>query len=105
MLRRAPEHFLDAEGIARVQEEARSGRRGFLRGAFASAMASAAGLAAAQANPVTPDGGDPNILELPDQVLDLLEEGDLSEGHGRALLAVKGQDERRKLARQAVAEG
>jgi sulfane dehydrogenase subunit SoxC len=66
VLRRAPEHFLDAEGIARVQEEARSGRRGFLRGAFASAMASASGLAAAQAHPVAVDGGDPNILELPD---------------------------------------
>jgi sulfane dehydrogenase subunit SoxC len=66
MLRRAPEHFLDAAGIARVQAEARGGRRGFLRGAFASAMASAAGLAAAQANPVNADGGDPHILELPD---------------------------------------
>ncbi len=66
MLRRAPEHFLDADGVARVQAEARDGRRGFLRGAFVSAMASAAGLAAAQANPVAPDGGDPNVLELPE---------------------------------------
>ncbi len=66
MLRRAPEHFLDADGIARVQAEAREGRRGFLRGAFASAMASAAGLAAAQTDPVSLAGGDPNILELPD---------------------------------------
>ena len=66
MLRRAPEHFLDAAGIARVQAEARDGRRGFLRGAFASAMASATGLAAAQANPVSADGGDPHILDLPD---------------------------------------
>jgi sulfane dehydrogenase subunit SoxC len=66
MLRRAPEHFLDAAGIARVQAEARDGRRGFLRGAFAGAMASATGLAAAQANPVSADGGDPHNLDLPD---------------------------------------
>jgi ParB family chromosome partitioning protein len=45
------------------------------------------------------------LLDLPDQVIALLESGELSEGHGRALLAVKGQDERRKLARRAVAEG
>lgn len=45
------------------------------------------------------------ILELPDQVLDLLETGDLSEGHGRALLTVKGQEKRRKLAREAVDGG
>ena len=45
------------------------------------------------------------LLDLPDQVLESLELGQLSEGHGRALLAVGGQDERRRLARQAVAEG
>jgi ParB family chromosome partitioning protein len=45
------------------------------------------------------------LLDLPDQVIALLESGELSEGHGRALLAAKGQDERRKLARRAVAEG
>ncbi|HET6829945.1 MAG TPA: ParB/RepB/Spo0J family partition protein [Solirubrobacterales bacterium] len=45
------------------------------------------------------------LLELPDQVITLLEDGELSEGHGRALLAATGQDKRRKLARQAVAEG
>ena len=39
------------------------------------------------------------LLDLPDQVLELLESGELSEGHGRALLAVDGQDERRRLAR------
>lgn len=70
MLRRAPEHFLDAAGLARVQAEAREGRRGFLRQAFAGAMASAASLAAAQADPAAQPtavgDGDPNILELPD---------------------------------------
>jgi ParB family chromosome partitioning protein len=45
------------------------------------------------------------LLDLPDQVLDLLESGELSEGHGRALLAVKDQDERRRLAREAVKNG
>jgi len=45
------------------------------------------------------------LLDLPDQVIDMLESGELSEGHGRALLAVKGQDERRRLAREAAKNG
>jgi ParB family chromosome partitioning protein len=45
------------------------------------------------------------LLDLPDQVIALLEAEELSEGHGRALLLVKGQDDRRELARKAVAEG
>ena len=45
------------------------------------------------------------LLDLPDQVIGLLESGELSEGHGRALLAAKGQEPRRRLARRAVAEG
>ena len=45
------------------------------------------------------------LLDLPDQVIDLLESGELSEGHGRALLGVKDQDERRRLAREAVKHG
>lgn len=45
------------------------------------------------------------LLDLPDQVLEMLATGELSEGHGRALLTVKDQDERRRLARTAVAEG
>ncbi len=45
------------------------------------------------------------LLDLPDQVLELLESGELSEGHGRALLGIKGQDERRRLAREAAANG
>ncbi len=67
---RAPEHFLDAQGIRTVFEEARHGRRDFIRRAFAAA--GAAGAAAipaalrAQANPVPSDGGDPAILELPE---------------------------------------
>ena len=45
------------------------------------------------------------LLDLPDQVIGLLESGELSEGHGRALLAAKGQEPRRRLARRAIAEG
>jgi ParB family chromosome partitioning protein len=44
------------------------------------------------------------LLDLPDQVLALLESGDLSEGHGRAVLQAKGNDARRALAARAVAE-
>jgi ParB family chromosome partitioning protein len=45
------------------------------------------------------------LLELPDEVLDLIEAGQLSEGHGRAILQVSGQDERLALARQSVSRG
>jgi ParB family transcriptional regulator, chromosome partitioning protein len=45
------------------------------------------------------------LLDLPDEALALLEAGELSEGHGRALLVAGGHDERRALARSAVAEG
>lgn len=44
------------------------------------------------------------LLELPDEVLAMLEEGRLSEGHGRAILAVEDHEERRRLARRAAAE-
>ena len=45
------------------------------------------------------------ILDLPDEALTLLSAGDLSEGHGRALLIVRDQAERRKLARRAAKDG
>ena len=45
------------------------------------------------------------LLGLPDEVLELLERGELSEGHGRALLQIEGQDERREAARAVVAGG
>jgi ParB family chromosome partitioning protein len=45
------------------------------------------------------------LLDLPDDVLDLLMDGRLSEGHGRAILIAKGNDVRRRLARDAVAGG
>jgi ParB family chromosome partitioning protein len=45
------------------------------------------------------------LLDLPDEALALLEAGELSEGHGRALLAVSGNDARRRLARAAASGG
>ena len=45
------------------------------------------------------------LLELPDGVLGLIAAGELSEGHGRALLLASGHDERAALARRAVDRG
>jgi ParB family transcriptional regulator, chromosome partitioning protein len=45
------------------------------------------------------------LLELPDETLELLESGELTGGHGRALLAAQGNDVRRRLARKAASEG
>ena len=42
------------------------------------------------------------LLDLPDEALDLLASGELSEGHGRALLMARGNDARRRLAREAA---
>jgi ParB family chromosome partitioning protein len=45
------------------------------------------------------------ILDLPDEALGLIESGELSEGHGRAILQARGNDVRRRLARDAVRAG
>jgi ParB family chromosome partitioning protein len=45
------------------------------------------------------------LLDLPAEVLELIERGELSEGHGRAILQADGVDIRRGLARDAVAGG
>jgi ParB family chromosome partitioning protein len=45
------------------------------------------------------------LLDLPDEALELLERGDLSAGHGRALLLANDHAARRSLARSAAAEG
>ncbi len=45
------------------------------------------------------------LLDLPDEALALVERGDLSEGHGRALLLARDHDARRRLARDAAAAG
>ncbi|MDE2079987.1 MAG: sulfite dehydrogenase [Burkholderiales bacterium] len=66
---KAPENFVDAAGVRTVFAQARSGRRDFIRSAFAAAAAAAAGGAAvdarAQARPAPAGGGDPAILDLP----------------------------------------
>ena len=45
------------------------------------------------------------LLDLPDSALTLLERGDLTEGHGRAILQVPDQGRRALLAKQAAAQG
>ena len=45
------------------------------------------------------------VLDLPDEALELLQDGQLSEGHGRAILQARGNDVRRRLAREAAAGG
>jgi ParB family transcriptional regulator, chromosome partitioning protein len=43
------------------------------------------------------------LLDLPDEALELIERGELTEGHGRALLLADDHADRRKLAKDAVA--
>jgi ParB family chromosome partitioning protein len=45
------------------------------------------------------------LLDLPDEVVELLQDGSLSEGHGRALLLAEDHGARRSLARSAVQDG
>jgi ParB family transcriptional regulator, chromosome partitioning protein len=45
------------------------------------------------------------LLDLPDEAIELLQDGALSEGHGRALLLAHDHGSRRALAREAAAEG
>ncbi len=45
------------------------------------------------------------LLDLPDEAIALLERGELSEGHGRALLTSDDHAVRRQLARDAAAQG
>jgi ParB family chromosome partitioning protein len=45
------------------------------------------------------------LLELPEDVLGLVERGDLTEGHARAVLAVPDNEGRRRLAHEIVTKG
>ena len=45
------------------------------------------------------------LLDLPDEALELIASGELSEGHGRALLMARGNDSRRRLGRDAAEQG
>jgi ParB family chromosome partitioning protein len=42
------------------------------------------------------------LLDLPDDVIGMLERRELSEGHGRALLLAPDHEDRRRLAREAI---
>jgi ParB family transcriptional regulator, chromosome partitioning protein len=45
------------------------------------------------------------LLDLPEETIELIEQEQLSEGHGRALLLAEGHTERRRLGRDAAREG
>jgi ParB family chromosome partitioning protein len=45
------------------------------------------------------------LLKLPDQVKTLVQQGNLSEGHARALLSVESEPEMIRLAEEAVSQG
>ena len=45
------------------------------------------------------------LLDLPDEAIESIQAGDLSEGHGRALLLAPDNGDRRRLARAAVQDG
>lgn len=45
------------------------------------------------------------LLDLPDETVESIERGDLSEGHGRAILLAPEHEERRRIGRAALAEG
>src|SRR5262249_5740139 len=45
------------------------------------------------------------LLELPEDVLGMVERGELTDGHARAVLAVPDNEGRRRLARDIVAKG
>jgi sulfane dehydrogenase subunit SoxC len=73
---KAPENFIGPAGVRRVFSEAKAGRRDFVRGAFAAALAGTAAPAALAA------AGDPNILVLPEHSTGL-GQGVATEGYGR----------------------
>jgi sulfane dehydrogenase subunit SoxC len=82
-VRKAPENFLSREGVRAVFAEAKNGRRDFIRNAFAAAAAGAVvPVAMAQGNPVPVEGGDSNILNLPEHATGL-GQGVATEGYGK----------------------
>src|SRR3989339_374576 len=81
---KAPENFLNKDGIKAVFSEAKNGRRDFIRSAFAAAAAGAAvPVALAQGNPVPTEGGDPNILNLPAHSVGLGQGVAQNDGYGK----------------------
>jgi ParB-like chromosome segregation protein Spo0J len=45
------------------------------------------------------------LLELPEEILELLERGELSKSHGKALLVARDPQVRSRLAREAIEQG
>ncbi len=45
------------------------------------------------------------LLDLPSEIQEMLTEGNLTEGHGRALLGLKSRGEQLRMSRRAVAQG
>ena len=81
---KAPENFLNQDGIKTVFSEAKKGRRDFIRNAFAAAAAGAAvPVAMAQGNPVPVEGGDANILNLPAHSVGLGQGVAQNDGYGK----------------------
>lgn len=81
---KAPENFLSRADIHAVVDEARQGRRSFIRNAFAAVAAGAAVPSVmSQANPVPVEGGDPNILKLPEHSLGLGQSVASDGGYGK----------------------
>ena len=89
MIQKAPENFLSSGDVRTVVAEARQGRRGFLRGAFSAAAAAVAAGGAVNATAQTNktsrqpslEGGDPNILNLPEHSKGL-GQGVATQGYG-----------------------
>lgn len=87
---KAPENFLTPTDVKTVFSEGKQGRRDFIRRAFAAAStATAASVAAASVpagwarnNPIPSEGGDPNILNLPEHATGL-GQGVATEGYGK----------------------
>jgi sulfane dehydrogenase subunit SoxC len=63
-VRKAPENFVDAQGVRTVFSQAHAGRRDFIRNAFAAAVAGTAA-SSALAQPGAVGDGEPAILQLP----------------------------------------
>ncbi|MDI6822345.1 MAG: ParB/RepB/Spo0J family partition protein [Actinomycetota bacterium] len=45
------------------------------------------------------------LLQLPDEIKQLITDGDISSGHARALLSLEDPEQQKKLAKRVVAEG
>ncbi len=81
-VQKAPENFIAPEAVKTVFAQAKNGRRDFIRSAFAAAVASGGAGALAQGNPVPVEGGDPNILNLPEHSKGL-GQGVATDGYGK----------------------